>query len=52
MVSIRIDGDTAKLFALNKYFDDYNLENIEIAEKYKNRKFYLKDVLRLDYGKT
>ena len=50
MVSIRIDGDTAKLFALNKYFNDYNLENIEIAKKYKNRKFYLKDVLRLDYS--
>ena len=50
MVSIRIDGDTAKLFALNKYFNDYDLENIEIAKRYKNRKFYLKDVLRLDYS--
>lgn len=51
MVSIRIDGDTTKLFALNKYFNDYDLENIEIAKRYKNRKFYLKDVLRLDYSK-
>lgn len=50
MVSIRIDGNTAKVFALNKYFNDYDLENIEIAKRYKSRKFYLKDVLRLDYS--
>lgn len=51
MISIRIDGDTAKLFSLNQYFNECDLENTEIAKKYLNRKFSLKDVLRLDYSK-
>lgn len=51
MVSIRIDGDTNKLFALNQYFSEHDLENTEIAKRYASRKFTLKDVLRLDYNK-
>ena len=51
MISIRIDGDTKKLFELNQYFSDYDLEEVKIAKKFQSRAFYLKDILRLDYSK-
>ena len=52
MISIRIDDDICKLFQLENYFAANNLEDIDIANKYKYRKFKLKDVLRIDYDNS
>lgn len=52
MISIRIDHDTARVFALNQYFLEYDLEYPDIAQKYRDRSFMLKDVLRLDYSRN
>ncbi len=51
MISVLCGGDSAKEELISKYFAENNLEEDLIARRYRSRKFYLRDVLRLDYRK-
>lgn len=49
MISVLCDGDAQKEHLVEEFFSINNLEKEENARKYRNRKFNLNDVLRLDY---
>ncbi len=51
MISVLCDNNLNKIATVEDYFNNNNLEDVSVAERYRNRKFYLKDVLRLDYSK-
>ena len=50
MISILIGDDILKYMRLEQFFQEHNLEDIDVAERYKSREFMLKDVLRLNYS--
>jgi len=52
MISILCNGNFSKEATVKKYFEMNNLEDIEIAQKYRYRKYYLRDVLRLNYNNS
>ena len=52
MISILCQYDLSKEKLIDAYFDNNNLEQDLITHKFRSRKFYLKDVLRLNYKKT
>lgn len=51
MISVLCNGDTRKEKFVSDFFSANDLEQKSVAREYRNRKFYLKDVLRLDYSK-
>lgn len=50
MISIFYGHDLQKYMQLQQYFDNNNLEDLDVAKRYQERVFTLKDVLRLDYS--
>ena len=50
MISILCDHDLMKIMQVNQYFEENDLQNEKCASRYSERKFKLKDVLRLDYS--
>lgn len=50
MISILVENDLRKIMILNRYFEENNLEEQPVAEKYRDRTFGLKDVLKTDYS--
>lgn len=50
MVSILCNQDIMKYMRVCQYFDEHNLQDSKVAARYSERKFSLKDVLRLDYS--
>ncbi|WP_027438319.1 DNA (cytosine-5-)-methyltransferase [Lachnospira multipara] len=51
MISILTNGDDKLEKILDEYFFQNNLEDVEVANRIKRRKLYLKDILCLDYKK-
>ncbi len=49
MISILCEGNIGLVSKVNDYFENNNLENVEIAEKIRRRKLSLEDILCLDY---
>ena len=49
MISILSNNDASLFMELSRYFNDNNLENSKVADRYKSRAFKLKDVLKVDY---
>ncbi len=49
MISILCNGDLSSCMKLVHYFEEHNLEKEEVAAQYRERQFWLKDVLRIDY---
>lgn len=52
MISILCCNDTDKEQLVRNYFLKNNLEDERVANFYKTREYYLKDVLRLDYSRA
>lgn len=52
MISILVNRDVYKYMQLNQYFDENDLQSVDIARRYRSREFKLKDVLRLDYSNS
>ena len=52
MISILCSNDTDKEQVVRDYFLKNNLEDERVANFYKTREYYLKDVLRLDYSRA
>lgn len=49
MVSILLNGDRKAIEKITQFFEENNLEIVDVAKKYREREFFLKDVLKLDY---
>lgn len=52
MISILYENNPMSYMRLIQYFEDNNLENIEVANRYKSREFFLNDVLKLNYSNS
>lgn len=50
MISILCENNLSAHMKILQYFEENNLEDVNVANRYKSRDFLLKDVLRLDYS--